>query len=476
MVEDVHTMNNPIFSDIASIETSHFSGEVGSWPSLAARQGVRRDLVLQILASLSAVLERQQAAYPYLDTKFNIATGEEFPQADLVRGRASVYPWIQGRGMEALVEHALWLAGEPTLGEPLRTTLLEQISTIMPPLVKVMERTRSRNGGRLPFMMSQEGGPLSVAAGGEVVPTAMTHEGSTMSDLFYSKGLLAAGSFLKDEGLIAEAERLFSAVHADVVAGRFVLGQVALDPKNPVQRVPGRHSHAGRMIGLGAATLFYRYTGKALYREIGFGYIRHLLEQHSQRDDAGPFQRGDFWEFVDAEDATAKPWVLESGAVWCDPGHATEFVGLAFAFLRGVRATEGGEPDGDLLAQLIQVLLKNFENGFTGRGIVKAYDLKGRQAINADMPWWNLPETMRAAALGATLMKAQEPAFSAVFAACWSAFCDGYLRRERGLMAVQCLDSTGAVANVVPATPDADPGYHTGLSLIGALPWFDEGC
>ena len=28
---------------------------------------------------------------------------------------------------------------------------------------------------------------------------------------------------------------------------------------------------------------------------------------------------------------------------------------------------------------------------------MKAYDLIGRKPINDDMPWWNLPETMRAA-------------------------------------------------------------------------------
>ena len=37
-------------------------------------------------------------------------------------------------------------------------------------------------------------------------------------------------------------------------------------------------------------------------------------------------------------------------------------------------------------------------------------------------------------------------------------------------MAVQTRDAAGEVVSVIPATPDVDPGYHTNLSLIDALP------
>ena len=36
-------------------------------------------------------------------------------------------------------------------------------------------------------------------------------------------------------------------------------------------------------------------------------------------------------------------------------------------------------------------------------------------------------------------------------------------------MAYQTIDRTGKPVDVIPATPDADPGYHTGLSLIDML-------
>jgi hypothetical protein len=36
-------------------------------------------------------------------------------------------------------------------------------------------------------------------------------------------------------------------------------------------------------------------------------------------------------------------------------------------------------------------------------------------------------------------------------------------------MAYQTRNAKGKVVKVIPATPDADPGYHTGLSLIDAI-------
>jgi hypothetical protein len=36
-------------------------------------------------------------------------------------------------------------------------------------------------------------------------------------------------------------------------------------------------------------------------------------------------------------------------------------------------------------------------------------------------------------------------------------------------MSVQTLGKDGMVKDTIPATPDADPGYHTGICLIDCL-------
>jgi len=41
-------------------------------------------------------------------------------------------------------------------------------------------------------------------------------------------------------------------------------------------------------------------------------------------------------------------------------------------------------------------------------------------------------------------------------------------------MAYQTIGADGRPVATIPATPDADPGYHTGLSIIDYLDWLGE--
>ena len=41
-------------------------------------------------------------------------------------------------------------------------------------------------------------------------------------------------------------------------------------------------------------------------------------------------------------------------------------------------------------------------------------------------------------------------------------------------MAYQTRNEAGQVVPVIPATADADPGYHTGLSIIDVLEIFEN--
>ena len=51
---------------------------------------------------------------------------------------------------------------------------------------------------------------------------------------------------------------------------------------------------------------------------------------------------------------------------------------------------------------------------------------------------------------------------------CLDAFFGKYVRYDIFQMAVQTRNSKGEAVAVIPATPDADPGYHTNMSLIDA--------
>ena len=56
-----------------------------------------------------------------------------------------------------------------------------------------------------------------------------------------------------------------------------------------------------------------------------------------------------------------------------------------------------------------------------------------------------------------------------IIAQCHNAFVEHYLRPAVHLMAVKLRDREGRVSALVPAYPDADPAYHTALSLMDVL-------
>ena len=45
---------------------------------------------------------QQTPNYPFIDTKLNLITGENFPASDPIRGPQAIYGWIQGRGKPSL--------------------------------------------------------------------------------------------------------------------------------------------------------------------------------------------------------------------------------------------------------------------------------------------------------------------------------------------------------------------------------------
>jgi hypothetical protein len=91
--------------------------------------------------------------------------------------------------------------------------------------------------------------------------------------------------------------------------------------------------------------------------------------------------------------------------------------------------------------------------------------------VDDTMPWWSLPETIRAALAAWRVAESDESRQTCmeILARSHNAFVIYYVRPQTHLMAVKVRNARGEVVDVVPAYPDADPGYHTALSLIDAL-------
>lgn len=435
------------------------------------------DYKVMVLCVLEEILRRYERTpdYPFIDTKLSLLTGQDFPDSDPLRGKSAIFGWVQGRGLEALAGHNAWIQRQTDIDAATRQSFDRRIRKALAEVSAATEKFRARNNGHLCFMMDRTGRPMQVDARGHVVPLDVPPAaGSWTSDMFYCKGLAAAAAMLGDKALLQAARDLFEKITADVASDNFRSDQLQLDPRNPVGHVPGRHGHGTRMMAIGACACFTECTGDARYAARGLDYIDHILRHHvnlSPKPALG--QQYDMWEF---NNEAGQPMV-EEGQLRNDPGHATEFVGLALKLIAvcetaGVIDPLQQEKVRLLKTVLPEVLRKNFLNGISprGYGICKAFDLIGRRTINDQLPWWNLPETIRAALEVLRVSRPEEwRPFAEIAASCSNAFVRYYVRPGLHLMAYQTLGADGKPVDVIPGTPDADAAYHTGLSIIDAL-------
>ena len=111
-----------------------------------------------------------------------------------------------------------------------------------------MEKVRASNQNRMFFMFSEAGKFLNGDLSVRIEPL----EGkANYSDLFYSKGLVAAADVLQDKTLLDEALSYFKRTLQAIWDLEFVTDQQAFDPKNPVTAVPGKILQGPFMIALG---------------------------------------------------------------------------------------------------------------------------------------------------------------------------------------------------------------------------------
>ena len=444
-------------------------------PEEPGRDDLRRaavDYEAMLVRVMEAIADRYERTpdYPFIDTKLDLITGEDFPVGDPVRGTSAVYGWIQGRGLEAVAGHCRWMRGRG-----IAAGLLPRLEGLMREVLDALRDIRNRNGGHLFFFMTPEGTPFALDDGGDRKPITLTGDSPYgFSDLFCSKGMYAAGQYLEDREAVAEAADYCRCVDTAIRDRSFVTDQQPLDPKNPVRPKPGCHPHGPYMIQIGAAALMAG-TREPDSVEMGLRLIRHELGRHANLDgrerDLQPY---DFWEAIDGD---GRPY-REDGRVLCDPGHALECVGLSLKLTSTVKALGLADSDqeteiGEAETAMPRLLERGFENGYQPGpgGICKAFDLVSRRPINTDMPWWSLPEAMRAA-LFCWRVSGTDPdrrMCLRIFSLCHNAFTKHFVRPDLHLMAYQTRSEAGEVVPVIPATADADPGYHTGLSLIDVL-------
>ena len=183
--------------------------------------------------------------------------------------------------------------------------------------------------------------------------------------------------------------------------------------------------------------------------EAGFGlrFIKHILDTHQA-----------------VSPAIASPVLLDlPDQPICNPGHALEFSGFGLEFLCG-------QADAETLSGLQSLIKNHFALGFSPPGIRLKVDSVTGESLSPYFPWWSVAETIRAAALG--FEHGQDEAILAIWQQAHETFFNGYWQTSPAI-AYQTKTVEGPV-DFVPSTPDLDPGYHTGMSLLTAIEAIDR--
>jgi len=466
-------------------------------PSPGDLRAVVEDYQTMLVSVMTAIAERYERRpdYPYIDTKLSLLTGEDFREDDQRRGPGSIYGWIQGRGLEALVEHCLWWRAHPEIEEG--AALIPRLERIMREVLARLRSLRRQNGGHLFFLMTPEGEPFVLNEAQQRVPlTAWSSEVYCFADLFCAKGIFAAGVYLEDAEAQKEGEEYARLVQEAILDRRFAANERNCPPNEGPQPNPHRRGHGPYMIQLGTAALMCRFgtSPDPYWINAGLALLRHIMEHHVNINDRMPgLLPGDYWEEIDA---AGRPYV-DQGALLSNPGHSIEVTGLGLKFIQAakssaaLRAAPGaalGPTERRTLDEMEKVLplifLRNFTNGFLPEvgGICEFYDLYSRTPRSPHMPWWSLPESIRAAAEAWEVLAkngagadAAAPYLKALSAA-HNAFARHYVRTDLMLMAYQTRGTDGLPVDHIPATADADPGYHTGASIIDFLRIVERSC
>lgn len=394
----------------------------------------RRAYVASNRATLAWMLDRPPLYGAFLNTKMNSITLADYGDRDGWRGPRFLYGWIQGRGLEALVSHAAFFGHE----DPAFAARLDEAGRR---LYQALKQLYDRHGGAF-FTYDETMNPVVRGSDGRPAPQHTGTPYFTYSDAFVLKGLIAAATRYDPHSRPAYLGKMAELVAA-IENGRFIM-----DERQPLNAASAAAQHAEfgpRMIVLGAAALLRRL---GLEEEARFGdrFIRHVLARH--------------W------DATGdSPSLLvrdAEGGDRCNVGHAIEFAGFAYEYLPA-------DADPAVVEAVRKALVASFDKGFSGPGLCLTVSAETGELLSPNYPWWSLPETTRAA--GLCYARTRDPEALRVWRKAHQAFFAAYWR-EGAAVAYQTRDRNGPI-DFVPATPDLDPGYHTGLSFLGAIEAID---
>lgn len=372
------------------------------------------------------MLARPNLRGGFLNTKQNSLTLQDYTCDDGMRGPEYIYGWVQGRGLEALATHAAFFEYE----DPSLAKMLDEAGKKLYPILEdwLIE------DGHAYFCYDAQNRPVYPDQHEQPAHQRTASNIYTYSDAFVSKGLMVAGG-----RYLSQVPEKHIKYVCDVIAA-IENGHFQIDERQPLSEkaiVDQPDDIGPRMILLGAAALFKR-LGLNSHTTYAERFIAHIIDRHFD------VNTGLLRNVPNGDE--------------CNVGHGIEFVGFALDYL-------GVDTDPTLIKTLEKILLASFRIGFIKPGIALSVSVSSQTATNKNCPWWSLPETIRAAAL--LYKRNRSDAVLDIWKAADQAFFENYWLGTPPI-ARQTMIQNGQI-DFVPATPDLDPGYHTGLSFLAAL-------
>lgn len=406
------------------------------------------DSVLRAGVDLFFKRHMQNPDFPYPDTKFNPNTGRDLAPESYGR----IYTWFLGRGSEAFSSHIRLMEKGGITSQTGKKAMLFFREALNNQIKAVREIT-AKNKNCCPFIVDREFSAIDTAG----IPSPVIPEYRSAGDLFCSKGLLCSDNTEDKKAGLSMLKEYTDAV--------FNLRYRSYHVKEPEDRI----SQGQFMLILGAFPLaLSAVTSEKDTEKLAdecLNIMDFVIERYYDE------KKKLLCEYIDS--------VTHEKIPVTDPGHAIEFAGLGYKSINAfseVSSLKGSEVIINLRKKhefLENIIKSSFKTGFTKKhgGIYKLSDTKTGSPLNTEMPWWNLPETMRAAALAASFPGSEDKeTLFRIFSEASNAYFRHYINTDNGLFPYQTrCGKTGRVLDTTPAIPEGDPLYHANLSIIDLL-------
>jgi len=371
-------------------------------------------------AAINGMLSRPSLAHGFLNTKQNSITLADYTSEDGLAGPDFLYGWIQSRGLDALVHHA----------RAMGTAAPSHWHTAIERLARSLPRLRDSKGHGYFCYDARTLRPL-LLRDGRVQPQA-PRDGRifTPSDIYLATALAVAALHAGDD--CSNSIDVLMAAHRALDEGTF-LADETLPPQAASLKRQGDPGLSAWMTLMGSALSLARLGHAGLA-----SFATDIVEKVFSR-------------YLDPGTMLLREKI---GADACAGGLAMEFSGFALGYCL-LGGTAGPE------RELARIAEAAFRHCFTGAAIPTYTALDGGSHSGL-FPWWPLAEAIRALAMSYEVTG--EAAVRTLWEDADAAFFSYYWRSEAAI-AYQMRDSDGPIPRS-PATPDLDPGYHTGLSLL----------